>query len=150
MIQSRKAFTLLETVISLTIFCSLIIISTINLKDYHAQVEEKQAIESFKNTFKSSFNYCYLNKMALKIYVDKTENIISFNAVGNGSKDLNKAIIKKVKFPKTLSIVKFENGYTIGNSGQAAPATIIFNSQLTNKTYTYKIQLGWGEIVEKT
>lgn len=43
--QVRRAFTLLETVVSLAIFCSLTIFSIYNLKDYQARVEERQYLQ---------------------------------------------------------------------------------------------------------
>lgn len=152
LIKKRRAFTLLETIISLTIFCSLVIVSFSNIGNYYQRVQEHQAIEQFKNTFNSAFNYCYLNKKTIKLYFNRKENSIEINISNSKRTNLinERTKIREIKFPKTLKIVKFQQQYTIHNTGFAAPMTIELKSQLTNKVYLYKIQMGWGEIVESS
>jgi len=142
--QSRKAFTLLETVISLAIVCSLAAISIYNLKDYQARADEKQAIIWFKNTFKNTFNYCYLNDKGALILLDPKENTIEFSpTAGSGMKHQIR------KLPTTLKLGSNSHlRYTIYGSGQGGSMSLKFLSTLTHKTYTYKIQMGWGEIIE--
>lgn len=142
--KNRKAFTLLETVIALGISCSLLIISIYNLKNYQDRVEEQQTLEWFKDTFKSMLNYCYLNKRAVLVRFEN--NKITFNSdVGT-----NKAQIRSRNLPKTLSVSEnFKRTYRISSSGEAPPVTIKFKSTLTKHTYIYKVQMNWGEIVEK-
>lgn len=143
----RKAFTLLETTISLGIVCSLMIISIYNFKDYQAQVEEHQALEWFKDTFKSAFDYSYLHKVATNMTI--APDAIEFNADQKTATKKEYYFHKFHKFPKSLTAGNSKRTYTIFKSGQAAPITIEFKSDLTHKKYIYKVQMGWGEIVEE-
>jgi len=143
----RRAFTLLETVITLTIMCTLVAISIYNIKDYQARIEEKQALEWFKSTLKSSFNYCYLHNRTAILYWLPDENSIQFDILQPSGTKKN---YRKLKLPRTLRVAKKEAiHYAISQSGQAAPMSIKFHSELTKKNYSYKIQFGWGEIIEE-
>lgn len=151
--KNRRAFTLLETVIALSISCSIFVISLYNLKEYQQRVEEQQTLEWFKNTFKSMLNYCYLNKRAIRVHFDS--NKITFN-LDEGTnnfdpgKGINKTELKKHILPKTLKVSEnFKKIYRIDSAGEAPPMTVTFVSTLTNRTYIYKIQMNWGEIVEQ-
>lgn len=140
----KRGFTLIETIIGLAIVCGLIAVSVWNLKDYQARIEEKEGLEWFQNSFKNEMNHSYLfhKKANLRI----RENKITFiRYAANG-----KAILKKKTLPKTLKNTNGPIDYFIGESGQSGPRTIIFTSQLTHRKYEYRIQMGWGEIIEKT
>nr|WP_269083226.1 type II secretion system protein [Companilactobacillus kimchiensis] len=146
--RSRSGFTLLETVISLAIFCTLAAVSIYNLKDYQAKVEERQAISWFKNTFTETLNYGYLNKRAAKFQWFTDSNTIKF--ISNGSLAGQQKYYKKKKLPATLRInSNAAIDYGIADSGVAPPMSIQFHSTLTNKDYSYKVQFGWGEIIEQ-
>ncbi len=140
----RSAFTLLETVIGLFIICSLVTISSWNLKGYQAQVEEKQSIEWFKNTFKNTMNSCFLTKKVGGLKIDKNKNQLMFSVP---RPDGTHKVLKKT-FPQNLEIISKKNDFDISNNGQISPLTIKFESKLTKKIYAYKIQMGWGEIIE--
>lgn len=143
--KKHQAFTLLETMISLGIICSLLIISLYNLKGYQEHVEEQQSLVWFKDSFKNAFNYCYLNKRSGSLFLNQDNNKVTFNLDGKNGK---RKIYQK-KLPAFMSIVSASaTGYWISSNGQGAPVTIIFKSALTKKKYIYKIQMGWGEINE--
>lgn len=151
--ENRRAFTLLETVIALSISCSIFVISLYNLKNYQQRIEEQQTLKWFKDTFKSMLNYCYLNKRAIIVHFDS--NKITFN-LDEGANNfdsvegINKAELKKRILPKTLKVSEnFKRKYRIAPNGEAPPMTVTFKSTLTNRTYIYKIQMNWGEIVEQ-
>lgn len=142
--QVRRAFTLLETVVSLAIFCSLTIFSIYNLKDYQARVEERQYLQWFKDSFKSTFNYCYLHNTGGRMVFDK-KRIIFHTSQDDKTKTQSK------KIPKSLKITSGTRAnYTINNSGEATAATITVESNLSHKKIFYKIQMNWGEIIETT
>lgn len=143
----QKAFTLLETTISLGIVCSLMIISIYNLKDYQARVEEHQALEWFKDSFKSAFDYSYLHGVATNLTI--TPNSIEFVANQKTASKKEYYFHKFQTLPKTLQAENSKITYTIFKSGQAAPITIKFDSKLTHRQYVYKVQMGWGEIIEQ-
>lgn len=139
----RNGFTLLETVIVLAIFSLTMAVSLYNLRDYQAKVEEKQALEWFKNNFKNTFNYCYLNGTSGFLNLEPENHAIRFQLMDHPGKH------KKLILPKTLSVKESKlKRYVIYLSGQAAPITITFQSKLTHREYIYKIQMGWGEIIE--
>lgn len=141
---SRQGFTLIETVIGLAIVCSLLVVSVWNLKDYQARIEERESLEWFKNSFKNEMNYSYLNRKPAYLKIRGDHVTFGRHAV-NG-----KIILKKKIFPKSLRNTNGPIDYFIGKSGQSAPKTIIFESKLTHRKYEYRIQMGWGEIIEKT
>lgn len=139
----RNGFTLLETVIVLAIFSLTMAVSLYNLRDYQAKVEEKQALEWFKNNFKNTFNYCYLNTTSGSFSINQEEHFILFQIRDRPGK------FRKLYLPKTLVVNESRNHlYNVYLSGQAAPITIEFDSTLTHHKYIYKIQMGWGEIIE--
>lgn len=141
----RFGFTILEMVISLAIICSFATISIYGLKDYQSRVEEQQFLESFKSTFKNVFNYCYLNKTAATIDIYPKTNIIIFEF----NKTYRKSI--RMKLPKSLEVSKsLEKTYYISQKGMSSPETISFYSKLKHKCYIYKIQMSWGEVIEKS
>ncbi|WP_162256531.1 hypothetical protein [Companilactobacillus futsaii] len=132
----------METIVSLSIFCSLTIFSICNLKDYQARVEERQYLEWFKDSFKSTFNYCYLHNTGGRMVFDK-EKIIFHTSEGTRTQTQSK------KIPKSLKITSgARTNYTINKAGEASAATIIIESSLNHKKILYKIQMNWGEIVE--
>ncbi|MGQ2375636.1 hypothetical protein [Companilactobacillus zhachilii] len=142
----RTGTTLLEVVIGLAIFCTLTTISLYNIKDFQARVEEKQSLEWFKNTFKTAFNRAYLTGQESKFIIEENNTII-FDMRGNYKK--TKQI--KRKLPSSLSFYEnSRNEYKIYGSGEASPVTITVNSTLTHRKYIYKIQMGWGEIIDET
>lgn len=142
----RTGTTLLEVVIGLAIFCSLVTVSLYNIKDYQARIEEEQSLEWFKNTFKTAFNRAYLTDQDSKFIIEKNNTII-FDMRGNYKK--TKHIERKL--PSSLSFYENSRGeYKIYGSGEASPVTITVNSALTHRKYVYKIQMGWGEIIDET
>lgn len=148
MLEVKKpAFTLIETTISLGIVCSLMIISIYNLKNYQARVEEQQALEWFKDTFKSAFDYSYLHGVATNLTI--APDSIEFNADQRTTGKKNYRFHKFRMLPKALKAGNSKTTYTIFKSGQAAPITIKFKSSLTHRSYSYKVQMGWGEIIEE-
>jgi prepilin-type N-terminal cleavage/methylation domain len=141
----KDGFTLLETVISLTIICILTTISIYNLKDYQAKMEERQSLEWFKNSFKNAFNKAFLTKSGIEVIVEKQNEVI-FDITNNGK---GSDIHISRRFPKTIKIFESSNNsYMIYGSGQAKAVTFTFVSSLTNRKYKYVVQLGWGEIIE--
>lgn len=142
----KGGFTLLETVIGLFIFCSLTLLSFNNIKNYQDIVEERQSLEWFKNTFKSVFNDAYINQHASRFMIENHNKII-FDITGN-KKGETKEISRTL--PSTLRFSENSKGeYRVSSTGEAPAATITIKSTLTNKTYIYRVQLGWGEITEE-
>ncbi|WP_334333389.1 type II secretion system protein [Companilactobacillus sp. HBUAS59544] len=135
----KEGFTIIETIIGLMIVCSLVAISVWNLKDYQARIEERQTLQWFKGKFKNAMNYAYLNHEDAKVIVDP-----GYLQISNGKFQVQKHL------PKTLTITTGHQVFRISKSGETSPRTVIFQSTLTGKKYEYTIQMGWGEIVEKT
>lgn len=141
---SRRGFTLIETVIGLAIVCSLLVVSVWNLKDYQARIEEKESLEWFENSFKNEMNYSYLNQKPAYLKIRDNHIIFGRYAISG------KVVLKKKILPQTLRNTNGPIDYFIGRSGQSGPKTIIFESNLTHRKSEYRIQMGWGEIIEKT
>jgi len=144
--EARLGLTLIETVIGLGIFCLLTTISLHNLKDYQAKLEEKQALEWFKDTFKGVYNRAYLTHQGSKMIIEN-KNTIVFDITQNGE---NGDKVVRRKIPSTMTVFDNSSGqHMIYGTGKSSAAKITFSSSLTNKKYIYKIQMGWGEIIEE-
>ncbi|KAE9565185.1 hypothetical protein FD33_GL001191 [Companilactobacillus paralimentarius DSM 13238 = JCM 10415] len=115
-----------------------------NLKDYQARIEEKESLEWFENSFKNEMNYSYLNQKPAYLKIRDNHIIFGRYAISG------KVVLKKKILPQTLRNTNGPIDYFIGRSGQSGPKTIIFESNLTHRKYEYRIQMGWGEIIEKT
>lgn len=146
--QVRKAgFTLLETTIALFIVCSMVVISTWNLKDYQAKVSEKETLTWFKDNFKSAMNYSYIHNRAAGFQVETTSKKLIFNF---DKRNVGRAPVKKITLPKTLTIVyKDSDDYSINKLGDNQTFKIGFKSAIDQKTYNFVVLTNWGEIIEK-
>ncbi|WP_218016040.1 hypothetical protein [Companilactobacillus nodensis] len=143
--HQSKAFTLIEAVISLSIFCTLISVSIYGLQNYRQQIEEKQTINQFKVNWHNMLNYSYLNKRRTTFFYEYDTNTMTFNDYTRSGK-----FSQEIKLPKTL---KSNRGHDItinvSENGANSPRTIELKSTATHRIYHYAIQMMWGELVEK-
>ncbi|AKP68270.1 type II secretion system protein [Companilactobacillus ginsenosidimutans] len=133
----RRGFTLVEAALTLLIFCSLVLIGTLQVKNYQESTEEKLALKSFEDDWKNALNEGYLRNY--NVIVDVLDDRVIFIRDGNRH---------DVLLPKTLSPTK-QLAINVSRSGETRPKTIEFKSTKSHKIYTYTIQLNWGLLLEK-
>lgn len=143
--HKNKAFTLIEAVISLTIFCTLASVSIYGIHNYQQRIEEKQIISQFKVNWHNMLNYSYLNGKRTRFLYDYDENTMTFTDNSNADK-----FFHKIKLPKTLkNTKKHDVKISVSDNGTTSPNSIEIESALTHRTYNYTVQMMWGELVEK-
>lgn len=141
----RSAYTLIEAVFTLIIISIMALSTGYGIKNYQQKIQEKQAMEEFKINFRDMLNYSYLYKRDSVLQYYKDRDYMAFRDVSDVGKYYH-----EVKLPKTLRILNSENiNQYVNKKGHTRPSTIIFKSDLTNKKYTFKIQMYWGEILEE-
>ncbi|WP_164505001.1 type II secretion system protein [Companilactobacillus hulinensis] len=144
-LKSRIAFTMIEAVFSLVIFSSIALATGFGIQNYQQRIEEKQTLESFKMNWHNLLNYSYLNKRNGEFIVNNDDRTMTFMDIND-----RKRYYHQINLPKTLHYLNKNDTelYVTGN-GESRPRTVIFQSNLTKKKYTYTIQMFWGEVVEK-
>ncbi|WP_125715004.1 type II secretion system protein [Companilactobacillus kedongensis] len=140
----RLGFTLVESVIALAIFCSIIFATSLGVKNYQARVDEKQSMQQFKNVFKNTLDEAFLTKRDYNVALKKEEHSALFKS---NDTDSYKVL---VKFPDTVNYIQSNSTIQIRRNGLIKPQTIRFHSDLTNINYVYVVQMNWGEIIDKT
>lgn len=140
----RFGFTLVESVIALAIFCSIIFATSLGVKNYQARVDEKQSMQQFKNVFKNTLDEAFLTKRDYNVALKKEEHSALFKS---NDTDSYKVL---VKFPDTVNYIQSNSTIQIRRNGLIKPQTIRFHSDLTNINYVYVVQMNWGEIIDKT
>ncbi|WP_334330298.1 prepilin-type N-terminal cleavage/methylation domain-containing protein [Companilactobacillus sp. HBUAS59699] len=145
LLHKNKAFTLIETVISLTIFCTLASVSIYGIHDYQQKIEEKQIISQYKVNWHNMLNYSYLNKRRTRFFYNYDDNTMLFSDFSKRDK-----FDYKIKLPSTLkSTQKHDIEIYVGDEGMTGPKTIELKSSVTHRVYDYTVQMMWGELVEK-
>lgn len=139
----RSGFTLVESVIVLTIFCILILATNLGVKDYQSKIAERQSMQQFKNLFKNTLNEAFLSGKDYNIVISSNSNSVVFKS------NENNVFFARLKFPNTIKYFKNESTIQVRRAGLIRPQTIKFYSNLTNHNYIYVIQMNWGEIIEK-
>lgn len=145
----RTGFTLLEAVITLAVVCSMAFISIYGIKDYQKRIEEKQAIAWFKNTFKDAMNYRFLANQIAQLLIDDPKNELTFSYAKKNQKPTDVTSHRKMRMPKYLHLTgNHADVYYIEPNGHNDSVHFAFYSDLTHRTYDFKILMGWGEIIE--
>jgi len=136
---------MIEAVFSLVIFSSIALATGFGIQNYQQRIEEKQTLESFKMNWHNLLNYSYLNKRNGFFSLDRVDKVMVFQDMSDSSK-----YYERVTLPKSLNLISSKNiKLQINGDGESRPRTVIFQSNLTKKKYTYTIQMLWGEVVEK-
>lgn len=130
----------METVIVLAIVCSMISITISGIKNYQARLDERIALQQFKNGWKNALNEAFLRKTYVYLSIHTDGKPIHF-WTQDGKYD------QYINLPKTLAYVGRKFDADISNTGSTSPVTMKFHSTLNNHDYVYKIQMDWGEIV---
>ncbi|WP_162255442.1 hypothetical protein [Lactobacillus psittaci] len=130
-----RAFTLVETVITLGIVCSMMIFTYFSLKD----VEEQEVLNTNVNTaiqfIGRASRYSGVNQVALtvKYYESKNELVL-----------VAKNYSRRVALDPRVKLMRFSN-IVMGPNGYLSPRTITFATKKYSRQI--KMQMMWGKII---
>ncbi|AVL00219.1 prepilin-type N-terminal cleavage/methylation domain-containing protein [Pediococcus inopinatus] len=138
MSKVKRGFTLIESLVVLTVVSLLLSAGTVSFKRVLAKQQEKEFWVTFDREWKKYEQFANLEGVVTYISFDKSRNKVSFRPL----KTFDKKSCE-VKLPVTLSL--FSNREVkIGSDGYVKPQTIAFSSDLDKCTYRMTVQLGWG------
>ena len=132
--KKLAGFTILETLITLIITCSLLMIGTLKLKDYQSEMRLNNAMRQVVATIEQAGRTSVIrNKKMTGRYTSKTLAI----------QFANDNFITLHLDPRIES--KRWEGFTISKTGMMRPITIILADG--NHMKSVKIQMAWGRII---
>lgn len=129
-------FTILETLITLIITCSLLMVGTLKLKDYQSEIILNNTIKEVIAEIEHAGRECVIRHKKIGIkYTSKTLGV-QFRD-GNG---YNHTLRKDER----VEIRRFEN-FNISLNGSISPQTLVFRND--NRMKRVKIQMVWGRVI---
>ena len=134
---SFQAFTLIETCITLFIFCLIFTIPTINLKGYQNTVKVHNTRRQVKAIIENYSRYALLKNKAYWLTYNPDSHTISASS-GNEFKEYS---IDKDVVVKDMKIIK------INSSGRFTPRTIVFVCH--DKKQQVNLQMMWGRMIDE-
>lgn len=129
--KKLAGFTLLETLIVMSLVGCLVILTISPLKRSYSSLEEKIFWRKMERTWVSQYQNVKQKKQALKIIYYPTKVVF---------KSDQRVILK---YPTTLAVFKIQK-IQVNSRGHVKPATVIFKSKVNNCYYYVKFQLGYG------
>lgn len=131
-----SGFTLIETVVVLSISILIISLSALELKPINERIDFENTVHLFKT------NYYFAQKIGAIKQQGSTINLTT-NSIRFRSNGVN---FREVKFPSNMKIIGLNKFTTIPSTGFSGPKTIIFRKG--NLKTTLKVQMMWGRIIE--
>ena len=132
-----KAFTLIETIVTLTIICLLVLMPTLYVKN----IKEQIILDSTTRQIRSTINK-YLHRST----VEKKSYFLSYFDNNSSIQIMEPHQVSKVYLNRHVRVYNFNNLY-ISNRGTISPRTITVKSG--SKEKKIKIQMTWGRMVEE-
>lgn len=138
MILNRiKGFTLIETIITLTVTCLLVLMPTLYVKN----IKEQMILDNSTRQIKSTINkYMHLATVEKKNYIFLYfDNNSSIEIKGSDR-------TSKIYLDRHVKVYNLDNLY-INNHGRVSPRTITVRNG--NKEKKIKLQMAWGRMIEE-
>lgn len=129
--KSHSAFALFETCLVLLIVSSLMIFTSVELRLYQDNIQEKIALKNFEETFKNAVNYSYLQK-----------NFVS--VLFYSQKVVFKSAQYNVSIPLPSSLKVYSDHLMIHPLGVTSPKYLDFFSTKFQQNYRYTVNMDWG------
>lgn len=136
--MKSKAFTLVETCITLFIFCLIFTLPTINLKDYQNAIKVHNTRRQVKSIIESYSRYAILKNRTYIIQNRPLEHQIRVS-YGNEGKVFNLDKDVDVRIPNG-------NRIKVSDKGHFAPTWISFVCH--NKKEVVNVQMMWGRMID--
>lgn len=134
----RNAFTLLETLLVLTLVTLMISFGTVSMKRTAQLSAERHFWQEMKQNWQASQARAQTNVGATNIkYINQA---IRFSWVDIRNKH---QYHNDIAIPATISVVSFKPLQMLPN-GYVQAGTETFHSSLTGKDYSMKVQFAWG------
>ncbi|OFI07577.1 hypothetical protein CLOACE_01810 [Clostridium acetireducens DSM 10703] len=146
-IKYKKAFTLLELVITLSILSIFLTFNIVNYKNYNSiinNVDNEVFYTSLINLINNSKVYCRKNKVNGTIYYKYNEKEFVFKA--------NKKIIDKIKIPNKFKLTYMNSKHqciNINNKGMSSDACTIRYKDRKGKTHRITMCVGTSYVEYK-
>ena len=132
-----KAFTLIETIVTLSVVCLLVLMPTLYVKN----IKEQIVLDSTTNQIKSTINkYLHLSVVERKPY------FLSYFDNNSSIQIMEPHKVSKIYLDKHIKVYNLDNFY-ISNKGTISPRTITVKNG--DKEKKIKIQMTWGRMIEK-
>lgn len=135
---SLKAFTLVETMVTLAIFCLIFTLPTVNLKSYQDTIRIHNTRRQFKAIIENYSRIAVLKNRPYTIQNSPQEHYISVS-YGDWRKYYEYDKNVKVSIPNG-------NKMRISKEGRFAPLGISFSSN--DKKENLNIQMLWGRLID--
>lgn len=130
-------FTIIETVITLSVICFLTLLGTLYLSDFRSKIIFTNSVQQFKTSLDQACRQAAIRKE--NILIDYYPNSHLLEMKGNN-------YYRKISFATNLKIDQISN-FRIADSGSISPRTIKF-SDGKNKA-KIKIQMTWGRMINE-
>lgn len=144
MLETKKAFTLIESVIVLSLTVLIISLPSWTLKRQLQKTQEVYFYQEFVNQWRYARQLSVIKAHKIKLnYLSQSQKIV-FNDLTSRNRwtlELPKSV-KLVSNAADFNRIKFIPNMSI------QPQTIRFNSTITHQEKTYKVQMMWGIIHE--
>ena len=134
----KRAFTLLETIIVLSLTVIIITFSFPAITRSQQVAAERKFWNSFCQEWQAAQVRSKVNHTATTVSFDHIDYQIKFAWI-----DGNQSEKKRIDIPETLLVREFTN-FKMHENGYTKPMTQKFQSSINHKTYLMRIQLAWG------
>lgn len=134
--KKLTGFTILETLITLIITCSLLMVGTLKLKDYQSEIILNNTIKEVIAEIECAGRETVIRHRKIGIIYDpKTLGIQFRNGYGYNH------ILRK---DERVEVAPFVN-FNISPNGMISPQTLVFRND--NRIKKVKIQMVWGRVI---
>ncbi|MDE7049300.1 MAG: type II secretion system GspH family protein [Lactobacillus sp.] len=137
MFKKIKAFTLIETIVTLAVVCLLVLMPTLYVKNIKEQIVLDSSTRQIKST---------INKYLHRSTVERKSYFLSYFDNNSSIQVMEPDKVTKVYLDRHVRVYNFDNFY-ISNRGTISPRTITVKNG--NKEKKIKIQMTWGRMVEE-
>lgn len=135
--KKSKAFTVLETIVTLAVICLIITIGTIQLSNLRSKIILQSSVSEFKTALSGASRVAIIKQQPVKIRYFSRAHMMEF---------ISEDYHRKVVFDEELSIKQFTN-YQISSNGMLSPKHIIFSNG--KNTQEVNIQMAWGRVLDE-
>ncbi|WP_242367546.1 pilus assembly FimT family protein [Lactobacillus intestinalis] len=138
-VRQNRAFSLLETMISLIISCTLIFIGSLNLKEYQSELLLLNTTREVKAAFEQAARICTIQNSPMSISYFEKSSLLTFKGTMKNNYDRTLRINKKIKIHNLTNL-------QISKNGTISPKIITVSDG--NKSRKIKIQMTWGRAID--
>ena len=136
--KRSRGFTILEALITLTIVCLIMVIGTLQLKEYQTKIIFYNSIERFNAALEQASRVATIRKEKIDIEYFSESHLMYLEG--------EKGYYRKIKFDDNMKINQIVD-YSISSSGMSKPKRIIFSDGKHRKVEN--VQMAWGKRIDE-